>query len=155
MRAFDVVCKDFELRLGIDHRVFGKQQVAIGLPGIGFLGVLPHENFAVENAARIVIEDAMVKFMAFATGLDVIHQRVVVHQLFSARHVKPVQQAIRALAAQRGMDMVAGDARADGDRMRQPVAVRSLRRMKGCNVKRILALVLDFAVLNSSARFQR
>src|SRR5713226_4213113 len=39
VRALHVVGVDLQLRLGVDLRVVGKQQVAVGLLGVGFLRI--------------------------------------------------------------------------------------------------------------------
>ena len=53
VRAFHVVGVNLELRLGVDARVVGEQQVAVGLLGVGLLRVLVHDDAAVEYAARM------------------------------------------------------------------------------------------------------
>jgi hypothetical protein len=49
VRALDVVGKDFQLRLGVDDRVLGKQQVLVALFGVGFLRVGRNDDLAVED----------------------------------------------------------------------------------------------------------
>ena len=69
VRAFHVVGVDFELRLGVDLRLIGKQQVAIGLLGVGFLRVLVDDDAAMENAVRTAVENAVVELAAAAVRL--------------------------------------------------------------------------------------
>ena len=40
------------MRLGVDERALRQHEVAIGLLGVGFLRVLPDEDFRVEHAVR-------------------------------------------------------------------------------------------------------
>ena len=49
VRALDVIGKDLELRLGVDLCPVGQQQVAVGLSGVRFLGVLLHHHAALEH----------------------------------------------------------------------------------------------------------
>ena len=63
VRAFHVIRKNLQLRLGVDRRVVGQQQIAVGLLGVGLLRVGPHENFAVENALRFAVQNAVIKFV--------------------------------------------------------------------------------------------
>ena len=42
--ALHVVGIDLELRLGVDLRLVGEQQVLVGLLGVGLLGVLVHDR---------------------------------------------------------------------------------------------------------------
>ena len=86
--AFDIVGKNLQLRFGVDDGVLREDEIAIGLLGVGFLGVLPDENFAVENAVRAVGQDAVIKFVAFAMRLGVIDDGVMIDQLFVARQDK-------------------------------------------------------------------
>ena len=52
VRALHVVGEDLELRLGVDLRVVGEQQRAVGLLGVGLLRVRPDDDLAVEHRAR-------------------------------------------------------------------------------------------------------
>ena len=53
VRALHVVGVDLQLRLGVDLRVIGEQQVAVGLLGVGLLRVFVHDDAAVKNAVRV------------------------------------------------------------------------------------------------------
>jgi hypothetical protein len=123
VRAFDIVGENLQLRLGVDERVLRQHEVAIGLLGVGFLRVLPDENFPVENAVRAAGQDAVIKLVAFATRLGVIDDGVMIDQLFAARQVKSVEDGFAALGVEQGLNLVAGQARAGGDGMREPMAV--------------------------------
>src|SRR5262249_20532422 len=60
VRAFDIVSVDFQLRLGIDRRVVGKQQVFICLFRVGFLGGLPDQDASMKHAFGASVENAVV-----------------------------------------------------------------------------------------------
>ena len=81
VRAFHVVGEDLQLRLGVDGRVVGQQQRLVGLLGVGLLGVLADEDLAVEDAAGLAVEDALVQLVAGAVRLGVVDDRVVVDEL--------------------------------------------------------------------------
>ena len=53
VRALHVVGVDLQLRLGVDLRVVGEQQVMVGLLGVGLLRVLADDDPAVEDAVRV------------------------------------------------------------------------------------------------------
>ena len=82
MGAFDVIGKNLQLRLGVNHRVVGQQQIAVGLFGVGFLRVLADQNFPVEDAMGAVRQNAVIKFVAFAMRPGVVHHGMMVNQLF-------------------------------------------------------------------------
>ena len=107
VRALHVVGVDFELRLGVDLRRVGKQQVAIGLLGVGLLRVLVHDDAAVKDAVRAVIENAVVKLAAGAVRAGVLDQHVVVEVLPAVADEQAVDQALAALAGQNRMHVVA------------------------------------------------
>src|ERR1039458_1758981 len=96
MRALDVVGVDFELRLGVDARIITEEQIAVGLLGVGLLRVLVTYDAAVEDAARAIIENAVVKLAARTLRLRVLHQHVVVEVLASSADEKAVDEALRA-----------------------------------------------------------
>ena len=64
----DVVGEDLELRIGVDNRVVGQQQIAVGLVGVGFLCVLIDNDPAVEDSFRSAAEDALVELVALAVS---------------------------------------------------------------------------------------
>src|SRR5262249_17147161 len=73
MRSLHIVGVNLELRLGVDLPVVREQQVAIGLLGIGLLRVLVDDDPAVENAMRMIVEDAIVELPAVAMRLRVLN----------------------------------------------------------------------------------
>ena len=80
VRALDVVGEDLELRLGVDLRVVREQQRPVGLLGVGLLRVGPDDDLAVEDAARAIVQDALVDLAAAAVRLRVVDRRVVVDE---------------------------------------------------------------------------
>ena len=85
MRALHVVGVDLELRLGVRGGVVGEQQVLVGLLGVGLLRAGPDEDAPVEDALRVVGEDAVEILVAGAMRLGVFDDHVVVGQLVAAR----------------------------------------------------------------------
>src|ERR1051325_10320215 len=76
--ALHIVSVDFKLRLGIDLRVIGKQQVAVGLLGVRLLGVFMNDNPAMENAVSLPVQNPVVKLAAVAVRTRVLDEHVVV-----------------------------------------------------------------------------
>ena len=81
VRALHVVGVDFKLRFGVDLRLIGKQQVAIGLLGVGLLRVLVHDDAAVKDAMCAAVENAVVELAAAAVRLGVLDEHVIVEML--------------------------------------------------------------------------
>ena len=98
VRALHVVGVNFELRLGVDLRVIGKQQVAVGLLGVGFLRVLVHDDAAVKHAVRVAVEDAVVELAAAAMRAGVFDEHVVVEVLAAIADEQAIDQALAAFA---------------------------------------------------------
>ncbi len=84
MRALHVVGVNLQLRLGIDLRVVGEQQVAIGLLGVGLLRVLVDDDAAVKDAVRVLIENPVIELPAGAVRTRVFDEHVVVEMLAAA-----------------------------------------------------------------------
>ena len=150
--AFDVVGEDFELGFGVNDGVVGEEEVAVGLFGVGFLGVLADKDFAVEDAVGAPGEDAVVEFVAFATGVGVIHHGVVIGQLVAPDQVEAVENAGAVFTVEKGLNLVAGQVRAGGDGMGSPMAARALLGMHGGEVDGALVLFLNFAVVHAGFR---
>ena len=53
MTAFDVIGMNFQLRLGVHHRIFGQQQILVRLARIGLLRVFVNDNLAVEYSMAL------------------------------------------------------------------------------------------------------
>ncbi len=91
--AFDIISKDFKLRLGVNGGIRREQQRLIGLLGIGLLSILPDEDFAVEDAFALISDDALVDFMAVAVGHGMIDGRVVIDQPAAINCVEAIEGA--------------------------------------------------------------
>jgi hypothetical protein len=63
-----IVGKDFQLRLRVDLRVVGKQQIAIGLFGVRFLGLLVDDDSAMKHSPRLPIQNSVVNWRLPACG---------------------------------------------------------------------------------------
>ena len=72
MGAFHIVGKDFELRLGVHPGFVRKQEILIGLPGVGLLCAMADKHFAVKNSPRLTVKNSFIKLMTGAVRLAVI-----------------------------------------------------------------------------------
>ena len=106
MSTLDVVGKDLQLRLGVDHGVLGQQQVLVGLLGVRLLSVLVHVDLAVENPLRSAGEDAFVELAAAAVRLLVVDPGVVVGVLAAVQQVEAIEGAIAAFSGEHGVGVV-------------------------------------------------
>ena len=107
VRAFHVVGVNLQLRLGVRRRVVGKQQIFVGLLGVGFLRRRVHINPAVENAPRFVVQNPVEILVAGAMRLRVFHNHVMVRQLLAARQIQAVEDALQTFARQVGANIIA------------------------------------------------
>ena len=76
--------------------------------GISLLRVLSDDHLAVEDARRIVIENALEELKAGAVGHRMIDHRKVVVMLFARADVQPVQTSGRPLPFEHQIDAGAG-----------------------------------------------
>ena len=60
MCAFDIIRKNFQLRLAVHRSFFGENQATILLKSICFLSILPDQNLAVKDSPPLVVDDAFV-----------------------------------------------------------------------------------------------
>ena len=140
VRAFHVVGVNFELRLGVDLRAVGKQQVAIGLLGVGLLRVLVHDDAAMENAVRAAVQNAVVELAAAAVRAGVLDQHVVIEVLLSAADEQAVDQAFAAFAGENRMNVVAHDRAAQQHGVRRDVRASSLLDAQRGDIERARCL---------------
>ena len=70
-------------------------------------------NAPVEDTARFVVEYAVEIFMAGAVGLGVLHDHVMIGQLFAMCQVKTIEDALQALTRKPGSDVVPRELRAE------------------------------------------
>ena len=126
MGALHVVGINFQLRLGVDLRIVGQQQVAIGLLGIGLLRVLVHHDAAVEHAMRVVVENAVVKLPAGTMRAGVLHQHVIIEMLPAGADKEPINQALAAFAGEHRMHIVAHECAAQQQRVRGDIGAARL-----------------------------
>ena len=148
MRAFHVIGINLELRLGVGGRVVGQQQIFVGLLGVGFLGDFAHQNAAVENPLGLVIKDAVEIFVAGAMRFRVLHDHVMVGELFAAREVQAVQHALEAFAGEFHADVIARKPGAERKGMHAGMAGAAEFTGNGRHVKRVQRFILQFDMLN-------
>jgi len=78
----------------------------------------------------------------------VIDYHVVIGELFAAREIKPVEDALQAFAGEMGVNVRAGEFRAERDRVGEDVAgAAEVCRERG-DVKRLLAFILKLEVFD-------
>ena len=145
--AAHVIGEDFQLRLGVYLGVGGQQQSLVGLLGVGLLRVGPDEDFAVEDAARVTVNDAFVDLMAVAMGHGVVNSRVVVHQLPAIGKINTIESAFPAFPAEDGVGVVADQPPAQADGVRREVAAPGQLHLHRGDVKRRQAFPLHFVVV--------
>ncbi len=155
VRAFHVVGKDLELRLGIDLRLGAEQQVAARLRRVRLLRVRVHEDLAVEHRVRGAADDALVKLAAHPVRLPVIDRRVRVGKLALADHREPVDRAARALRRLRDGEVVARKARPKRDAHRVEARPGGERHRGVADVERLAALALHANVIDARVLGER
>ncbi len=121
VRALHVVGVNFELRLGVDLRVVGEQQVAIGLLGVGLLRVFVDDDASVKNAVGMIVENAVVELTAAAVRAGVLDQHVVIEMLAAVADEQAIDQALSAFTGQHRMHVVAHQSSAEKHRVRRNV----------------------------------
>ena len=114
MGAADVIGPDLQLRLGVDYGVVGKNQVLIGLLGIGLLRVLADDDAAVEDGGRLAVENALVDLMTIGVRLGVVDDGVIVDVLRAAGDIEAVDSGLRAFGKYRA-DVVADELASERD----------------------------------------
>ena len=150
--ALHVVGVDFQLRLGVNLRVVGKQQVAVRLLGVGFLRVFVHDDAAVENPVRMAIQDSVVELAAAAVWAGVLYVHVIVEMLVIVAHEDAVDQTLSTFAGQHWVDIVADQSAAKQQRMGGNVRAAFLLNAQRRNVERVQALALDHVMRNRRVR---
>src|SRR5919108_2182737 len=126
MRALYVVGIDFELRLGVDLCVVGKQKVAVGLLSIGLLCVFMHDNAAMENSVRMAVQNAVVEPTAITVWAGMFDQHVVVQMLAAVADEQTIDQALGAFASQDWVYVVAHKTATQQHGMRRDVGASPL-----------------------------
>jgi len=87
--ALDVIGEDFQLRRAVDQCALRQEQVFVGLLGVRFSeSFRAHGDPAGENAARLVVENALVELPAVAVGFGMDNGGVVVHVLAAAGDIR-------------------------------------------------------------------
>ena len=107
MGALHVIGMDLQLRLGVNSRVIGEQQIAVRLFGVGLLRVLMDNDAPVEYSMRLRIQNSVVELAAFAVRAGMLDEHVIVEVLMPAPDKKSIDQALRAVARKHRMHVVA------------------------------------------------
>ena len=59
VRAGDVVCVDFQLRLGVHLGAIGQHQGVVAHPGVGLVRAFSDDDLALKHAAGLIADDAL------------------------------------------------------------------------------------------------
>src|SRR5262249_18120411 len=129
--ALHVVGVDLELGLGVDLRVVGEQQVAVGLLGVGLLRVRVNDDAPVEDAVGALVEDAVIKLAAAAVRAGMLDEHVVVHVLGAAPDEEAVDEALAAFPREHRMNVIANQAAAQKYGVRTHVGASRLLGAQG------------------------
>src|SRR5215813_3810036 len=100
-------------------------------------------NPPAEDAARPVVENALVQLAACAVRSGVINAGEVVLMLRSASHVQTVQRAGAAFLGEHGSNLGAGERAAQRERVRGQAAALSLADLKQAHVVPLVGLLLQ------------
>src|ERR1035437_1985426 len=147
MGAAHIVGEDLQLGFGIHHGVVGEDQVLVSLLGIGLLGVLADDDFAVEDGVRLAVEDALVELVAGAVRHGVADHRMIIDVLRAVDDVEAVQRGVGTFG-EGGVDVVADQRAAEGNGMRRESRAASDGGLKGRNVERGKRFLLKFIVIH-------
>jgi hypothetical protein len=104
--APNVVGVNLQLGLRVHQRLLRKQEVFIGLLGVGFLRIFPHHDLPIEDSVGAAREDSFVEFPAGAVRLRMINKGVIVDVLGPLGQVESIQDAFDSLAIQDHVDVV-------------------------------------------------
>src|SRR5215470_12787765 len=137
VRTFHVVGVDFKLRLGVNLRVVGKQQVAVGLLGVGLLRVFVNNDASVKNAMRVAVQNPVVKLATAAVRAGMLDVHVVVEMLPPITDKEPVDQTLAAFSRQHRMHVVANQSASEQQRVRSHVGAALLLNAQSRNVESI------------------
>src|SRR5947208_1643788 len=143
VRALHIVGVNFELRLSIDLRIVGEQQVAVGLLGVGLLRILVHDNAPVEDAVRMAVKNAVVELTAAAMRASMLDVHVVIEMLAALTDEQAVDQTLSAFSGKYWMHVVSDQAASQQKRVRSDVRASLLLNAQRRNVERLLVLALD------------
>ncbi len=113
---------------------FGKDQVLVGLLGIGLLRVFADDDAAVENGSSPAVENAFVHLVARAVRLGVVEHGVIVDMLRAVHDVEAVERGFRAFGKHR-VGVVAHQGAAQRDGVRGEVGAASKRGLQRGDVK--------------------
>ena len=128
--------------------LIGKQQVAIGLLGVGLLRVLVDDDAAVKDAVRAAVENAVVELAAAAVRAGVLDQHVVVEMLAAVADEQAVDQALAAFAGQHRMHVVAHQRAAEQHGVRGDIGAAALLDAQRGDVEGLRVFALDHVVRN-------
>ncbi len=149
VRALHVVGENLELRLRVDARTVGQEQGAVGLLGVGLLGVLPDDDLPVEHRARGAAEDSLVDLVAAVVRLGMVDRRVVVDEPIAVGEVQAVQRAVPAFAVEQRVGVVPDELAAQRERMRREARAARRVHVQAADVEGVERVLLDLVVVDA------
>ena len=114
MPAHHIVGVDLELGLGVELRIRRQHQNLRHLLAVRLLRVGPHDDLALEHAARAAVQNALEQLAAFAAGHRVIHDQRRVDMVGAASEEAAGDIELRALAGERRKHLIARQPRPCG-----------------------------------------
>src|SRR6185437_4930183 len=96
-----------------------------------------------ENAVRLLVQDAIVELAAAALGASMLHEHVIIEMLAAATNKQTVDKALRAWAVEYGVNVVPYQSAAQKYGMRGDIGVAGLLDAQRGNIKGIEILALD------------
>src|SRR6185437_6940637 len=94
VRALDVVGVDLELRLRVDARTFGEEQIVVALLAVGLLCFGSNVHLAIENRMRLAIHDALVQLVAGAALLRMNDAGLVIDGLLAIHEIQAIERNV-------------------------------------------------------------
>jgi hypothetical protein len=150
VRAPDVVVVNLELGFAVDERLVREDQVPIRLARVRLHGAFAHDDLAVERAAAVPVEDALVELEAVRARGRVVDDGVAVDVLAGRGGEEAVELRARAFAGERRGDFVADRRAAEGVDVRRRTGAPRVREEEVTDVEGLPACVRAFVKDSSS-----
>ena len=126
MRTLHVIRMNLQLRLRVDLRIVGEEQIAVGLFGIGLLCVFVHDDPAVKDTMSMIVQDSVIKLPAAAVRAGMLDQHVIIDVLMVRAEEQAVDQALASFAGQNRMHVVPHQCPTEQNGMRRNICTSSL-----------------------------
>jgi hypothetical protein len=145
--AFYVVGINLQERHGVHHGFVGEHDVLVVLVGIGFLGIAAHQDVAIKNSTRAVVDNSLEKLIAEAVGMRMIDKNLIIHMLIFIHQIHAQHIGFTASAAQRHMVFVANHAAIQGDGIGRKMGIALQIEKYGVDECGDVVFVLQFVMI--------